>query len=411
MQGAYVGRLSRHSLIQRDLAMPANLRDPKSGQTYYQAMTQLATFTDLQGGATVPSTGVADVSRVPGIPFFENLWAPAAGNGFSPTQVIAKEYLERSIAGDFTNVLSDMDKNCGPTSTFNAAGKLTRVGCSILGSYSMWSPQYSALSAWSSLGSGAYHAMQWTVRKEFSEGLLFDLNYTLSKSIDIGSRAESSATFSTDFMINSWDPSQLRGVSRYDVRQNVNAYMVWQLPIGRNRKFGGNMNRVLDILVGGWQISGTYRQTSGLPFSVSDGSRWSTNWQLSSFATPNGKPIAQTVSAHNAQGLNGVGGPNLWTDPGAAFGSFQETMAGQTGSRNTLRGDGYFNIDTGLYKNFNITESKKLQFRWESYNVSNTVRLDPLSANLSITSQGNFGKLSSQLGSARQMQFALRLQF
>ena len=414
VQASYVGRLSRHSLIQRDLAMPANLRDPKSGQTYFQAMTQLATFTDLQGGAKKASNGIADVSRVPAIPFFENLWATAAGNGFTATQAVAKEYLERSNPGDFTNVQSDMDNgsNCGKTgSTFNAAGKLTKLGCGVLGPYSMWSPQYSALSAWSSLGSGAYHAMQWTVRKQLSEGLTFDLNYTFSKSIDIGSRAESSGTFSTDFMINSWDPSQLRGVSRYDVRHNVNAFMVWEVPIGRNKRFGSGMNRVLDVFVGGWQISGTYRQSSGLPFSVSDGSRWATNWQLSSFATPNGNPVPATVSAHNAPGINGVGGPNLWTNPSDALAGFQETMPGQTGSRNTLRGDGFFNIDTGLYKNFTIREGKVLQFRWESYNVSNTVRFDPTSAGNSLTSTGSFGKLTSQLGSSRQMQFALRLRF
>ena len=117
------------------------------------------------------------------------------------------------------------------------------------------------------------------------------------------------------------------------------------------------------------------------------------------------------MSAHNAPGINGVGSPNLWTSPSTALAGFQETMAGQTGSRNTLRGDGFFNIDTGLFKNFTIREGKVLQFRWESYNVSNTVRFDPLSANLSLTSTGNFGKLTGQLGSARQMQFALRLRF
>ncbi len=414
VQASYVGRLSRHSLIQRDLAMPANLKDPKSGQTYYQAMTQLAQAIDFQHLASKGSNGIADVSKITGIPFFENLWATAAGNGFSATQVIAKEYLERSNAGDFTNVLADMDNgsNCGAAgSTFNSAGKLTKTGCGVLGAYSMWSPQYSALSAWSSLGSGAYHAAQLSVRKQTSNGLLFDLNYTFSKSIDIGSRAESSTTFSTDFMINSWDPSQLRGVSRYDVRHNVNAYMVWQLPFGRNKKFARSINRALDAFVGGWEISGTYRQTSGLPFSVSDGSRWATNWQLSAFATPNGNPLAQTVSAHNAPGINGVGGPNLWTNPAAAFAAFSETMAGQTGSRNTLRGSGFFNIDTGLYKNFTLAEGKSLQIRWESYNVSNTVMFDPNSANLSLTSSGSFGKLTAQLGSARQMQFAMRLRF
>ncbi|HYU47487.1 MAG TPA: hypothetical protein VEK84_15085, partial [Terriglobales bacterium] len=93
VQGAYVGRLSRHNLVQRDLAMPTDLKDPKSGQTYFQAMTQLATLLDLSG---------VTVANLPKIPFFENLWGTAAGNGWTATQAVAKDYLERSNPGDFT---------------------------------------------------------------------------------------------------------------------------------------------------------------------------------------------------------------------------------------------------------------------------------------------------------------------
>src|SRR5207249_12264262 len=63
--------------------MPTNLRDPKSGQTYFQAMTQLATLLDLQG---------VSIANLPKIPFFENLWSKAAGNGLTATQVWANDY-------------------------------------------------------------------------------------------------------------------------------------------------------------------------------------------------------------------------------------------------------------------------------------------------------------------------------
>ncbi|MCX6627155.1 MAG: hypothetical protein NTW28_05955, partial [Candidatus Solibacter sp.] len=336
------------------------------------------------------------------------------GNGFTATQAVAKDYVERSNIGDFTNTLNNMDniQACSQTgSKFSAAGKITQISCGVLGPNAMWSPQFSALSAWSSLGSGAYHSMQWTVRKRFSDGVQFDLNYTLSKSIDLASRSENSANFSSDFMINSWDPSQLRAVSRYDVRHSVNAFLVWQLPFGRGAKLGHGMNRVLDAFVGGWQVAGTYRQTSGLPYSISDGSRWATNWQLSSFAHPNGNPVPETVSVHNTPGTGG--GPNLWLDPKAALAGFREALPGETGSRNTQRGDGYFNIDTALSKSFSMpwSEKQKLQFRWEAYNVSNSVRFDPTSGSVSLTSTSTFGRLSSQLGSPRQMEFALRYTF
>jgi hypothetical protein len=153
--------------------------------------------------------------------------------------------------------------------------------------------------------------------------------------------------------------------------------------------------------------------TSGLPFSASDGSRWATNWQLSSFATPSGVPLPAITNNPNGAAISGTGGPNLWDNPTAALASFQETLAGQTGSRDTMRGSGFFNIDSGVYKNFTMpwSEKQKLQFRWESYNVTNSVRFDPQSANLSLTSTANFGKLTGQLGSPRVMQFALRFTF
>jgi hypothetical protein len=410
VQGSYVGRLSRHNLVQRDLAMPTDLRDPKSGQTYFQAMTQLATLMDLQG---------VSYKNLPAIPFFENFWGKAAGNGLTATQVIGNEYLNNANQGDFTSVLSDIDNgqscNANGLSTFSSGGAVTGVGCnSVLGPYSMWSSQYSALNAWSSIGSGAYHAMQWTVSKRLSSGLTMTLNYTLSKSLDIGSRAESSGAYSDDFMINSWNAQQLRAPSRYDALHQANAYFIYQLPFGRNRRFGAHMNRALDAFVGGWEVSGTWRQSSGLPFSASNGSRWATNWELSGYATPNGKPMPAITSEHNAQAVSGSGAPNLWADPKAALAAFQiETMPGQTGSRNALRGDGFFNIDSGLYKNFTMpwSEKQKLTFRWESYNLTNTVRFDPNSANLSLTSTAKWGQLTGTLGSARQMQFALRYSF
>ncbi|MBS1855622.1 MAG: carboxypeptidase regulatory-like domain-containing protein [Acidobacteria bacterium] len=408
VQASYVGRLSRHNLVQRDLAMPTNLRDPQSGQTYFQAMTQLAQLIDFQG---------VKIPNLPKIPFFENFWGKAAGNGLTATQVIAQDYVYYTNPGDFTSTLSDIDNgqscNADGLSTFGSSGIVSSVGCNKLGPYSMWSSQYSALNAWSSLGSGAYHAMQWTVSKRLTSDVMMTLNYTMSKSLDIGSQSESAAAYAGGFMVNSWNAQQLRAPSNYDALHQANAYFVYLVPFGRGRRFGSSMNRALDAIVGGWEISGTWRQTSGLPFSVSDGSRWATNWQLSTYATPNGIPIPAVTSQHLAPAVSGAAAPNLWANPTTALASFQETMPGQTGSRNSLRGDGYFNLDSGVYKNFTMPWSEKqhLQFRWEAYNVTNTVRFDPTSANLSLTSTAKFGQLTGTLGSPRQMQFALRYTF
>jgi len=417
LQGGYVGRLSRHSLVNRDLAMPTNLRDPKSGQTYFQAMTQLATLLDVQG---------VSIANLPKIPFFEDMWSKAAGNGLTATQVWANDYKNNSNPGDFTNTLNNADNaaNCSTTGTiFNSKGNVGSMACGDQGPFMIFNPQFSALSAYSSIGLGDYHAMQWTLRKRFGNGLLFDFNYTWSKSIDLGSTSEAGINWNptggagtssfTGFIQNTWDPSQMRAVSSYDTTHAINGYGVYQLPFGRGMKFGRNMNRVLDVFFGGWQISSTFRVTSGLPFSVGNGQRWPTNWEVSDIATPNGTPIPTVIST----GSSNLGGaPDLWQDPKAAFAAFSETMAGQSGSRNTLRGDGFFDIDSGLFKNFKVTERVGLQFRWESYNLTNSVRFDPTCGASSygvgcgnILASSSFGKLTTQLGTPRQMQFALRL--
>jgi hypothetical protein len=197
----------------------------------------------------------------------------------------------------------------------------------------------------------------------------------------------------------------------------VNANFVYELPFGRGKKFGNSMNKVLNAFVGGWEISGLYRQTSGLPFNVTNGQRWPTNWNLGGNATPNGQPIPAVVNTGNA---TGIAGPNLWQDPAAAFAAFREDFPGESGGRTNLRGAGFFDIDSGVYKNFTMpwNENHKLQFRWESYNLTNSVRFDPTSGNSTGTagsantlSASSFGKLNTSLVAPRQMQFALRFMF
>ena len=104
----------------------------------------------------------------------------------------------------------------------------------------------------------------------------------------------------------------------------------------------------------------------------------------------------------------------MWQNPAAAFAAFREDFPGESGGRTNLRGQGLFNIDSGIYKNFTMpySEHHKLQFRWETYNLSNSVRFDPGSSSgasgSNTLSSSSFGKLTAQLGTPRQMQFVLR---
>ena len=414
VQASYVGRLSRHSLVRRDLAMPTNLKDIVSGMTYFQAMQQLGFFADVQD----PNRSTA-YTRIAPIAFFENLWPAAAGSGYTATQNIANYYIRGSNQGDFTNVLHAMDDQqmcaglTGPV--FRSNGSVRYLPCSKFGPNAMFSPQYGALSGQSSIGMGNYHAAQLSVRKRLTESLLFDFNYTLSKSIDIASGNENAGSWGGGFITNSWDPYQGRAVSSYDALHAINAYGVWKLPIGRGMRFGRQMNGILDAFIGGWQISGTYRQSSALPAgSPSDGNVWPTNWQLSDPAMPNGNPTPPITVTKNGTLPNGTSYPSMFAtkdDALLSIAAYRQTFPGEYGPRNSIRVTGPFNIDTMLAKTFNMPykEGHLVQIRWESFNVTNSAILTGLS--MSKTATNTWGRLNSQRGDARQMQFAIRYVF
>ncbi|MBV9037065.1 MAG: carboxypeptidase regulatory-like domain-containing protein [Acidobacteriaceae bacterium] len=392
VQGAYVGRLSRRSLIRDDLAMPTNLRDPKSGATYFDAARQLAT--QINNG--VP------VSAVQPIPYWENLWPGAAGKGLTATQAIYKVYSNN--APDYTTALDLIDGGDGPCSP----------SCSIFGRQAIFNGQYSSLAAFRSRGNGNYHGMQLTARKRFSQGLQFDFNYTYSKSIDLSSTRETATSATAGQLINSWFPNLQRAVSDYDIQHNFTAFWVAELPVGKGRHFLTNANRFLDSLVGGWQVSGTFRNTSGFPVGVSNGGVWPTNWEVGSYAIQTGV-VPTYHSSKNVATPGGQSGPNLFNDPNAILAAYSSALPGDAGQRNGIRGDGYFGIDLGVGKRFTLFTLKDqphtLQFRAESFNLTNSVRFDPSTANINILSPNLFGKYVDVLVKPRVFQFLLRYEF
>jgi hypothetical protein len=291
-----------------------------------------------------------------------------------------------------------------------------RSGCGIYGPNMIFNNQFSALSAWSSIGKGSYHSFQFTMRKRFAQGLTADFNYTLGKSIDLGSSQENAGSFS-GFVQNTWNVSQMRGVSSYDTLHIGNAFAVWEIPVGKGRRYLGHSSKVTDALLGGWQLTGTYTQTSGFPTAVGNGRLWPTNWNVTPNATPNGKPQPAVTNNANAPSATSTApsaaGPNLWSDPAAALAAFSFTLPGQSGTRNTIRGAGNFEISTGVGKRWIMPykESHSIQLRWETFNLLNSHRFDVGTNASTITTGSSFGKLTGMLSSPRQMQFALRYEF
>lgn len=391
VQGSYVGRFSRRSLVRRDAAMPTNLSDPKSGMSYFEAATILA----RQVVAGVP---IADVQKVP---YWENLYSKAATATQTATQVAYSRF--NANLYDWTYALYQLDTGTGQG---NCTG---RNRCSDLGAWSFFHPQFSYLSVFSSIAGGNYHGMQWSLRKRLASGDSVDVNYTFSKSMDLRSNTERAAT-SSGVIWNPWYPGLMKGVSDYDNTHLFNMLGVYNLPLGKRGRYLASANRALDMLVGGWQLAGTWRWSSGFPISVYHTGVWPTNWNNNNWADWNGKQF-ERKQTKNAPAVAGKGGPNMFPDPKSALDAFSGAMPGGIGMRNGIRGDGIFNIDASLSKRINIREGHSIQIRWETFNVTNTTKFDVGDASLDISVAGTYGKYTSQLTSPRVMQFGLRYEF
>lgn len=382
VQGSYVGRLSRRSLVRRDAAMPTDLKDPKSGQTYFQAGSILAQQV-LDG---VPTASVQKV------PFWENMFSKIATPTLSATQVAYNRFAANTY--DWTYALYQLDTGAGQ------GGCDSRNRCSDQGPYTFYSPQFSYLSVFSSVGGGSYHGAQLNVRKRFNNGDVIDMNYTFSKSIDLRSNTERAGS-STGVLWNPWQPGLMKGVSDYDNTHLFNMLAVYNLPVGRGKKFSTDIPRWADAVIGGWQLSGVWRWSSGFPISVFETGVWPTNWNNNNWARWTGAPVK---TQH---------GENMFADPEKAMAAFDYELPGGIGTRNGLRGDGIFNIDLNLSKRFTMpfNEKHSLQFRWETFNLTNTTKFDVNSASLDISVGGTFGAYSAQLTQPRVMQFGLRYEF
>jgi len=415
IEASYVGRLSHRLLTVEDLAMPLNLVDKKSGVDYFSAAARLS---QLKAAGT-PTDSINASVVGPTAAYWANMLQPlkpggayacsSCNSGSTTNPLVAAYDLFSSQFNNETTALFYLDY----PSTQTGSNGITDVDGTqyfpIGGPNSFWNPQYSSLYAWRSIGNANYHAMQLSLRKRMSQGIQFDFNYTLSKSIDLSSDSTRFDFMGSDGrggeVINSWAHKQLRGVSDFDVRHQLNANWIAELPFGNGRLLGRNAHGLLEAVIGGWQLSGLYRWTSGFPVNVANGATWPTNWELGGDAFRIGPVVTGTTKSAD--------GVNMFPDPRAALSAFRFDLPGESGVRNVVRGDGFFNIDMGLSKRWKMpwAEKQSLQFRWEVFNITNSVRFDVDSNSPSIDNVTEFGKYTGILTNPRIMQFALRYEF
>lgn len=410
-EASYVGRIARNLLASRDIMTPNNIRDPQSGQTWYEAAGILENYRRNR----------TPISQIPNIPFFENMFPAGSvdtllfGAGLSNTRAI------------YGFMATDDTPGCVGAPLFGCyqTGNDWTYLQDVLDSYMpdlggrrlFYNRQYGALSAYGTIAGSDYHGATLSVRQRF-KGLTWDFNYTFSKSMDDASGTQTSGVFGAAFILNALRMKDNRSVSDFDTRHIINVNSVFEVPIGRGKQFFSGMNKYVDAIFGGWQISNIFRYNTGLP--VTDGmvdvAGWPTNWNIRSYVARLGNAQNATTSPTN-NGANG-GVPNLFRDPTAFYQSFRNANPGETGDRNVIRYPGYIVLDMGLAKSFQMpwNENHKIQFRVDTFNLTNTQRftaadtifgLDPYRDTPSSTF-GNFGAIQ---GAPRILQFAFRYDF
>ena len=403
-EAAYVGRRGRNLLVRRDAAMPANLKDPASGQDYFSAVGQLARSAE-HIDANSPLDAYGGIAPQP---YWENMFPDAAIDGFTATQVMANYF--NAYAPDYISALYYADETCDPA-------------CSRLGPFAFFAPQYDTLGIQSTIARAEYDAMQLSFRKRFSDGYQFDVNYTLGKAKDHGSLLEGDGTFATfdnggytGFLIDSWDADKQYGRADFDVRHLVNFNWIAEVPVGRGKHFGANMPGVLNAVLGEWSTAGIVRWSSGFPFNVFNCRQcWSTNWNLQGNAVlidPNDVPETRTTR----DAVSGY--PSPFADVDDALSKFRRAYPGEPGVRNMFEGDGYFSIDFSLSKSWSLpwASDHKLRFRWDTFNVTNTPKFDVFFMDMFPDRQASFGRYYETIatcdgGAGRCMQFALKYEF
>ena len=140
---------------------------------------------------------------------------------------------------------------------------------------------------------------------------------------------------------------------------------------------------------------GVFRWTSGFPITIDNGFTWATNWNIEGDAEPNGPAPVASNPKHAI--VNGVDiGPDIFQHPDLAEAAFRPEWPGESGVRNNVIGDGMFDIDTGVSKNFALGEGKRVEFSWQTFNPTNSARYDVRAAQPSLSSDpAEFGKYLS----------------
>jgi outer membrane receptor protein involved in Fe transport len=243
-----------------------------------------------------------------------------------------------------------------------------------------------------------YHALQVRVERRFVSGFTLLTSYSFGKALTDAPSFRSVGAEQDSIM----DQTRLfleYGRMGWDVRHRLVSTVVYELPIGKGKRFAGPENGVVQRLIGGWQLSGISNFQTGEPFTISVAGD-TANIGTAGVNRANEVP-GQEVSLDRSERTAA-----RWFNT-TAF-STPATFAFGTVGRNTIEGPGLMVIDAMLAKTTQLTERIGLQFRAEVFNLANHPNFGQPGRQVNTT---QFGTITGQRVPARQWQFAAKLLF
>ena len=247
-----------------------------------------------------------------------------------------------------------------------------------------------------SVGSANYNALQFSIDKRYSNGLAYQVAYTWSKAINVGADGWFGAEGGVPQ--DPYAPASYgsRSVAGTDLRNVLSVNTLYQVPVGKGRRFSTG-NSAVDYVLGNWQINNIFFARSGLPFTP----------VISS-------DIANTGNGLTYETLDVVGKPNLSQ---RSYSEFFNTAAYAapagytygTAGRNSLRSAGYWDLDSSVFRMFPVGGERQFEFRVEAFNLLNNVVLGTPISDLNTGAQ--FGTVNTTANTARQLQLALKFLF
>lgn len=269
---------------------------------------------------------------------------------------------------------------------------------------------YGAITWFDPEGFSNYNSLQVKLERRFAGGLYFLNSFSWSKAIDNAGQSLDTSNGNDASPQNVRNLAAEKGLSNYDQKFINVTSLVYQLPFGKGRKFGSNMNAAFDQAVGGWEITGINNALSAEPLNLrawngSIPAAFQTVGNLSGFRggevfRPNviGPALAPDAE-RNVDNYFNKANVLLPTDPSQPFGN---------AGRNSVRGLPVNTLDLGLFKSFALPrEGMKLQFRSEFFNIFNHTNFAGPNTD---RASGAFGTIRSTFP-ARQIQFALKFMF